>query len=48
MCGGRCRGVCGRGDGVWELNKCEGGVGKCWGVRKFWGGMEKGVEVWVR
>ena len=39
-CGGRCRKVCGRGDGVWEL-KCGGGVGKCWGrcggVRKFWG-----------
>ena len=38
---------CWRGDGVWEL-KCGGGVGKCWGARKFWGGMEKGVEVWVR
>ena len=28
--------------------KVWGDVGKCWGVRKFWGGMEKGVEVWVR
>ena len=23
-------------------------LGRCGGVRKFWGGMEKGVEVWLR
>ena len=35
-CEGRCRKVCGRGDGVWEL-KCWGRCGKMLGCEKVLG-----------